>query len=255
MSLADRSPKSQALKGRQPHANAALNSRHRLDASRPTESDPMNHITLGGLDAAAPAQRTSQRALAKLRTRDKILAAAKALFAERGYEAATIRDIARSAGMSTGAVFASFTDKSDLFTEIAETEQHELNEAMRAAAGELTGRAAVVAMLDAAVDRHMGELALFRAVMSALWTPGLGEKARRRLERRPPTALIVSALRPDLACGEAEGRFELTALAEMIWDGYVALIRRASLGGLTPEAVKARMRDQVRTVFAGIRRQ
>ena len=69
--------------------------------------------------------RPNQRALAKLRTREKILAAAKALFAEHGYEAATIRDIARQAGMSTGAVFASFTDKSDLFTEIAETEQAE----------------------------------------------------------------------------------------------------------------------------------
>jgi hypothetical protein len=41
----------------------------------------------------------------------------------------------------------------------------------------------------------------------------------------------------------------------MIWDGYVALIRRAALGGLTPEAVKARMRDQVRTVLAGFRRK
>src|SRR6185312_9150678 len=94
----------------------------------PTGTDPMNQITLGGLEAAAPAQRPTQRALAKQRTREKILASAKALFAERGYEAATIRDIAKAAGMSTGAVFASFTDKSDLFTEIAETEQTELNQ-------------------------------------------------------------------------------------------------------------------------------
>jgi len=213
----------------------------------------MNQITLGGLEAVAPAHRPNQRALAKLRTREKIVAAAKALFAERGYEAATIRDIAKDAGMSTGAVFASFTDKSDLFTEIAEAEQSELNAAMCAAAGELTGRAAVVAMLDAAVDRHMGEIALFRAVMSALWTPGLGERARRRLERRPPTALIQSALRPELGC--AQGGLDLAEIAEMIWDGYVSLIRRASLGGLTPEAVKSRMREQVRTVLAGIRRQ
>ena len=213
----------------------------------------MNQITLGGLEADADDQRPSQRALAKRRTREKILASAKALFAERGYEAATIRDIARQAGMSTGAVFASFTDKSDLFTEIAETEQAELNSAMRAAAGELTGRAAVVAMFDAAVERHMRELALFRAVMSALWTPGLGERARRRLNRRPTTALIAAALRPELGCVEAQGGLDV--VAEMIWDGYVALIRRASLGGLTTDEVKARMHDQVRTVLAGLRRK
>jgi AcrR family transcriptional regulator len=213
----------------------------------------MNQITPGGLAAAASMQRPNQRALAKLRTREKILAAAKALFAERGYEAATIRDIARQAGMSTGAVFASFTDKSDLFTEIAEAEQTELNNAMRTAAGELTGRAAVVAMLDAAADRHTRELALFQTVMSALWTPGLGDNARRRLDRRPPAALIAAALHPELGCAEAQG--DVTVIAEMIWDGYVALIRRAALGGLTPEAVKGRMRDQVRTVLAGLRRK
>ena len=213
----------------------------------------MNQITFGGLQAAPVHHRPNQRALAKQRTREKILASAKALFAERGYEASTIRDIAREAGMSTGAVFASFTDKSDLFTEIAEAEQNALDDAMRAAAGELTGRAAVVAMLDAAADRHLSEIALFQAVMSALWTPGLAEKARRRLERRPPTTLIATALRPEFGCAEAHG--DVAVVAEMIWDGYVALIRRASLGGLTPEAVKARMRDQVRTVLAGFRRK
>ena len=217
----------------------------------------MNQITLGGLEAASM-HRPNQRALAKQRTREKILASAKALFAGRGYESATIRDIAKQAGMSTGAVFASFTDKSDLFTEIAETEQAELNTAMRAAAGELTGRAAVVAMLDAAADRHMREIALFQAVMSALWTPGLAEKARRRLDRRPPTALIAATLRAEAGCAEAhaaEGDVAFTFVAEMIWDGYVALVRRAALGALTPEALKARMRDQVRTVLAGIRRK
>jgi AcrR family transcriptional regulator len=211
----------------------------------------MNQLTLAGLEAAPI--HPSQRALAKQRTREKILTAAKALFAERGYEAATIRDIASEAGMSTGAVFASFTDKSDLFTEIAETEQSELNNAMRAAAGELTGPAAVVAMLEAAANRHLRELALFQAVMSTLWTPGLAEKARRRLDRRPPTGLIAAALRPEFGYAEAHG--DLTVVAEMIWDGYVALIRRAALGDLTPESVKARMRDQVRTVLAGFRRQ
>ena len=65
----------------------------------------MNHFTYGGLTASEPAERPSQRALAKQRTREKIVGAAKALFAEHGYEGATIRDIAKAAGMSTGAVF------------------------------------------------------------------------------------------------------------------------------------------------------
>ena len=55
--------------------------------------------------------RVNRRQVAKARTRVKVLEAARTLFAERGYDAATIRDIAKGAGMSTGAVFANFQDK------------------------------------------------------------------------------------------------------------------------------------------------
>src|SRR4051795_7372268 len=75
----------------------------------------------------------TRRAVAKQQTRAKVLAAARALFSEAGYEGATIRDIATAAGMSTGAVFANFTDKSDLFREIMTGEGESLLEQMREA--------------------------------------------------------------------------------------------------------------------------
>lgn len=58
------------------------------------------------------------RQLAKAVTREKILAAAKTCFGTLGYERAVIRDIANTAGMSTGAVFANFTGKADLYAAI-----------------------------------------------------------------------------------------------------------------------------------------
>ncbi|HVN01134.1 MAG TPA: TetR family transcriptional regulator [Caulobacteraceae bacterium] len=212
----------------------------------------MNQITYGALRAVPTAARPNQRALAKQRTREKIVAAAKSLFAERGYEGATIRDIAKLAGMSTGAVFASFTDKSDLFTEIAETEQSELLAAMREAGESLSGRKAIYAMLEAAAERHMAELALFQAVMSALWTPGLADRIRRRLDRRPAIALILAAVRQDFGC-EAQN-VDCNLVAELIWDGYAATLRRAALDGLTLEAVKTRVNEATRAVLAGTRR-
>lgn len=60
----------------------------------------------------------TRRDLAKARTRGKVIAAAKACFSARGYEAATIREIAKVAGMSTGAVFANFAGKAELYTAI-----------------------------------------------------------------------------------------------------------------------------------------
>src|SRR5919112_806301 len=76
----------------------------------------------------------TRRTLAKQQTRAKVLAAARRLFSEEGYEGATIRDIAAAAGMSTGAVFANFTDKSDLFREIMQDDMEALTAAMRDAA-------------------------------------------------------------------------------------------------------------------------
>lgn len=213
----------------------------------------MNHIPLGGLAGVATAPRPNQRALAKQRTREKIIAAAKALFAKHGYEGATIRDIAAAAGMSTGAVFASFTDKSDLFIEIAETEQIELHRAMAAAADGLSGRAAIIAMLDAAAERRQAELALFQAVMSALWTPGLAEKVRRRLDRRSVVPLLAAAVRQEFGCAEPQ-TCEAPLVAEMLWDAHADTLRRAALDGLTPDETRARLRHQVRTILTGVRR-
>jgi AcrR family transcriptional regulator len=212
----------------------------------------MNHLPIGGLAAVAQDLRPNQRALAKQRTREKILAAAKALFAQRGYEGATIRDIAGAAGMSTGAVFASFTDKSDLFIEIAETENGALHAAMSAAAKGLAGRAAIGAMLDAAAAWQLAEAPLFQAVMGALWTPGLAEKVRRRLDRRSVSALLVDPVGQELACGKTP--VDAGQIAELIWTAHTALVRRAALDRLSPEVVKTRSRDQLRIILAGARR-
>lgn len=62
---------------------------------------------------AAP--KLNRRNLAKAATRAKVLKAGRDLFEERGYQCSTIRAVALRAGMSTGAVFASFTDKADLY--------------------------------------------------------------------------------------------------------------------------------------------
>ena len=45
--------------------------------------------------------RLNRRQAAKIRTRQKVLDAARGLFAERGYEPATIRDIAKGASSPT----------------------------------------------------------------------------------------------------------------------------------------------------------
>src|SRR5947209_5754644 len=54
----------------------------------------------------------------QLSTRERILAAAAEVFAERGYEGAAVSDIARRAGFTTGAIYGRFRDKAELLLEV-----------------------------------------------------------------------------------------------------------------------------------------
>jgi AcrR family transcriptional regulator len=47
-------------------------------------------------------------------TRDRLIAAAIEVFAEQGYERARLQDIARTAGLTTGAVYANYRSKAEL---------------------------------------------------------------------------------------------------------------------------------------------
>lgn len=57
----------------------------------------------------------NRRQASKKRTGELVLRKAREIFATQGYEAATIRSIARACGMSTGAVFANYRDKAELY--------------------------------------------------------------------------------------------------------------------------------------------
>ena len=67
-------------------------------------------------------------------TRRTILDAARATFAEGGYQAATLDGIALRAGVTRGAVHHHFGDKHELFVEVFEAVEREINDAVVAAA-------------------------------------------------------------------------------------------------------------------------
>lgn len=67
-------------------------------------------------------ERLNKRQQAKAATREKVLQAAREMWAEPGsYERGTIRQIAEAAGMSTGAIFANFKGKAELWAAAFET--------------------------------------------------------------------------------------------------------------------------------------
>jgi len=55
------------------------------------------------------------------RTRAKLLEAARALIREKGHEHTTLEDIAKRAGMTTGAIYGNFRNRDDLFIALGQT--------------------------------------------------------------------------------------------------------------------------------------
>ncbi len=83
--------------------------------------------------------RPPTRAEQQLRTRERLVDAAARVFAERGYHAATLEEVAREAGFSTGAVYSNFEGKEDLFLALADRQvsgRAEQAQAVAAAAAE-----------------------------------------------------------------------------------------------------------------------
>lgn len=58
----------------------------------------------------------------RARTRAALMEAARQLTREKGFEAVTLEDVARRAGMTSGAIYGNFRNRRDLFLAIAQTD-------------------------------------------------------------------------------------------------------------------------------------
>ena len=74
----------------------------------------------------------------KAQRRDEILAAAKAVFADRGFHATTIADVARAAGISYGSIYWYFDSKDALFHALMDHQEQALRAAIEGSVGSMT---------------------------------------------------------------------------------------------------------------------
>jgi len=194
----------------------------------------------------------TRRALAKQHTRQRLLAAAKRLVTERGYEAATVRDIASAADLSTGAVFASFSDKADLFNEVILADHAALLEQMNAVvAEENSTRATLITLLAVAYAFHFEELPLVQAAIGFSWLREAAVERRNREGVKLILAKLGEVLRAGVESGELSPSLDVCLIAEMAWDSYIANYRRAIFDGWDMEALRARIADQVEVLLDG----
>ena len=215
----------------------------------------MKHISPNMVAAEIPARAPTRRALAKQQTRLKVLAAARRLFSEEGYEGATLRDIAAAAGMSTGAVFANFSDKSDLVREIMSDDMEALLTAMSDAASR--GRNvedAVLKVFMAGYTFYKSRLQLARAAFSVSWDKDGGPTLRGLPSALSFTDLFTEQLNAGIERGELSQEAEVKLRSQMLFDTYLSNFPQAIFEGWSLDALQTRARDQIRIILAGARR-
>lgn len=143
----------------------------------------------------APAPR--QRRLPREQTRRRVLEAAARVFAERGYEASSLEDVAAAAGFSKGAVYSNFDNKHDLFLSLMRERIEQRVEAVRDATqrpGTVAERseragAELEGLLASQPDWH---LLFIEFWAQAVRDPDLGRELAE--QRRPMRALIARFL-------------------------------------------------------------
>ncbi len=195
--------------------------------------------------------RLNRRQAAKIRTRQKVLDAARTLFAERGYDAATIRDIAKGAGMSTGAVFANFQDKAELFECVFSEEMDGLLADIQTAAAK-EGRVAerLAEGLTAGYHRSLAHLPLMQAMIARSWFQPEDADARSREFVKPIIGAIINVLQAGIRDGELRQDLDQLMLGRLIWDIYIANYRFAAYDNWGIEELTPQIRKQLDLVLA-----
>ncbi len=161
------------------------------------------HRDPGAGTASVPRVRLT-REQSRAQTRERLLAAARGVFARRGFHGASVDEIASEAGFSTGALYSNFDGKEDLFLVLMEREidEHarEIAEAVRARASVAERARGGARQWMTMIEREPDVLLLFME----FWAYGV-----RDPQVRPNVAARFAQIRAVLTSLIADGVREL----------------------------------------------
>jgi TetR/AcrR family transcriptional regulator, cholesterol catabolism regulator len=187
-------------------------------------------------------------------TRLRVLEAARQLFEEVGYDAATIREIARRAGVSVGSVFTGFASKSEVLGEVIRCRLDELYADLACVTPHLRGSTADRCRSLFAVHYafEFRRLRLFLAFISVAFefqeTPGqpvLGSNPRLR-------GMVLECLAEGVARGDLRPEVDIELAVDMLVGVYAWNYRLAAAEGADAQRLTAVFDRQVGLIFEGL---
>ncbi len=111
------------------------------------------------MQAQSKISKRETRAEKQARTRTELIATAASVFAQRGYEGASVEEIAEQAGYSHGAVYSNFAGKSDLFLVVFEQYMADRAQELAATQAGIEGDAPLEIRARALADQWMERFA------------------------------------------------------------------------------------------------
>lgn len=160
--------------------------------------------------------------------RQAILAAAIDQFADHGFSAANMSEVAKAAGVSHGTVFLYFPTKESLFAAaVKEPLDEHLASILTALRGEGTPVQRIRCMVQGQVAAFARQTSYLRLVQYVLVNKGRFAEVAESLFRfsAAQTAELVAVIKAGQAAGElAEGNPELIAWAYFSWLNGIALV-------------------------------
>jgi AcrR family transcriptional regulator len=187
-------------------------------------------------------------------TEARLLAAARRLFAERGFDGTSVTEIAREAGVTHALINAYFNGKAGLLYAIvmeSNGEQIGRSETAEAAEGDTLDRLTRLVEIWAAGDLADPRLASVMLAYSWQWPPATEAQNRAQLDEAfAPAHRIVAR---GLADGELRPEIDVAELVEVIHAIYVASLRPAIFAGATVADCVGLARRRLDLVLSGAR--
>jgi AcrR family transcriptional regulator len=168
-------------------------------------------------------------------TRARLVEAAAAVFSERGYDGAGVQEIARRAGLTTGAIYSRFSGKAELLREaIEQCSSDELDELFNQ--HRFDGHASDIVRIAGAhlVDRpdqdaHQGNALLLEAFVASRRDPEIRAAVRALMHER------AGKLAEVMEAAKADGSMDET----LDTDAVVTFCHAVGLGFLIFDAIGA----------------
>jgi AcrR family transcriptional regulator len=190
----------------------------------------------------------------KAATRQRVLAAARELFADQGYEAATIRQIARLAGVSVGSVFTTFASKGQILSEVMQERLDALYAELDGVIPHLRGSTAdrlrsMFAIHFAFESRHV-QLFLAHIACAYDWTLNSGALPfGRNLQLQ---SLLRDCLAVGVAKGDVDPAIDIQGMVDLLMAAYAWTYRLAAWEQASAEAMTAVMDQQIGLIVGGL---